>query len=142
LAGSGAYPELYALVGGNVPDYRGLFLRGHGSQAHTQNNGSTIGVTSTTHSSGSLGSVQGDATRNVTFEVVQNTSFWPIIMGIQNGALYTEVMNYRNDIQSGSGSGYGNGVYNIMFDSSRVVPVTNEIRPVNTAVRYLIRALP
>jgi len=30
------YPELAALVGSRVPDYRGIFLRGQGSQtAHT-----------------------------------------------------------------------------------------------------------
>jgi hypothetical protein len=27
------------IAGGTVPDLRGLFLRGHGSQSHTQNNG-------------------------------------------------------------------------------------------------------
>ena len=27
------YPELHALVGGTVPDYRGLFLRGTGGNA-------------------------------------------------------------------------------------------------------------
>ena len=62
----GAYPELFALLGGQVPDLRGLFLRGYGSQVHSQNNGSTVGITSTTHSSGALGQVQGDALRPVT----------------------------------------------------------------------------
>ena len=42
-------------MGANVPDVRGLFLRGYGSQTHAQNNGSTVGITSTTHSSGALG---------------------------------------------------------------------------------------
>ena len=45
-------------------EYRGVFLRGYGSLTHTQNNGSTIGNTATTHSSGAIGSVQGDAVRN------------------------------------------------------------------------------
>jgi hypothetical protein len=30
----------------------------------------------------------------------------------------------------------------LSFDASRVVPTSTENRPVNTAVRYLIRALP
>ena len=34
-----AYPELFALVGGRVPDYRGLFLRGLGG------NSAALGVT-------------------------------------------------------------------------------------------------
>ena len=29
----GAYPELFAVLGGNVPDLRGLFLRGHGGNS-------------------------------------------------------------------------------------------------------------
>lgn len=28
-----AYPELFALVGARVPDFRGLFLRGHGGNS-------------------------------------------------------------------------------------------------------------
>jgi len=60
------YPELAALRGGRTPDMRGMFLRGNGSQAHAQNNGSTVGTTTTTHESGALGQVQGDAMRNIT----------------------------------------------------------------------------
>ena len=60
------YPELFAVLGGQVPDLRGMFLRGYGSQAHAQNNGSTVGITTTTHSSGALGQVQGDALRPIT----------------------------------------------------------------------------
>ena len=29
----GAYPELFAVVGGQTPDLRGLFLRGHGGNS-------------------------------------------------------------------------------------------------------------
>ena len=43
-----AYPELFAVVGGQVPDLRGLFLRGHGGN------------------SAALGIQQGDAIRNIT----------------------------------------------------------------------------
>ena len=43
-----AYPELFALVGPQVPDLRGLFLRGHGGN------------------SDALGVRQGDAIRNIT----------------------------------------------------------------------------
>ena len=44
----GAYPELSALLCGQVPDLRGLFLRGHGG------NSAVLGVR------------QGDAIRNIT----------------------------------------------------------------------------
>lgn len=39
LAPSSAYPELSALIGPQVPDLRGLFLRGYGSQVYAQDNG-------------------------------------------------------------------------------------------------------
>ena len=120
-------------MGANIPDYRGLFLRGHGSQAYAQNNGSSVGVTPTTHQSGQLGQVQGDATRAVT--------------GFFQGR--------HNEVRGGSGAvaptggevgitagtlGWGWNAYD--FNSARVVPTASENRPVNSAVRYLIRALP
>ena len=52
-----SYPELFALMGGQVPDLRGLFLRGYGAQSHAQNNGTIIGITETLHRSGILDSV-------------------------------------------------------------------------------------
>ena len=49
----------------NTPDYRGMFLRGLGSQNFSQNNGVHTGVTNTTYTSGNLGKIQGDAIRNI-----------------------------------------------------------------------------
>ena len=70
------YKRLYQVLGTNkLPDYRGLFLRGYGSQNYSQVNGNffdsndihtlTYGAeTTTTHSSASeVGKIQGDATR-------------------------------------------------------------------------------
>jgi hypothetical protein len=135
--GIAAYPELFAVVGGAVPDLRGLFLRGYGSQAHAQNNGSTVGVTPTTHSSGALRAVQGDVIRNIS------------------GVFPVETENYQHGWSDISGAFYVAGAfgsdgeasdedheYRIGFDASRVVPVATEVRPINMAVRYLIRALP
>ena len=130
-----AYPELFALMGGKVPDLRGLFLRGYGSQSHAQNNGSTVGVTSTTHASGALGQVQGDAIRNARGwmsmfsnmdkkpEGVFSSDFTHLPVGAVNLDVYT---NWDN----------------LVFDISRVVPTSTEIRPVNVAVRYFVRARP
>ena len=127
----GAYPELFAIVGGQTPDLRGLFLRGYGSQTYAQNNGSTVGITSTTHSSGALGQVQGDSTRNVTGTI------GPSIDAGSSGIVY------RNG-QSGHmvpfAAHYAMAFHHI--DISRTVPTANENRPVNQAVRYLIRARP
>ena len=53
------YPELVALVGAKVPDYRGIFLRGQGSQRSTH-------YGSVTHSSAGLGVLQGDGIREIS----------------------------------------------------------------------------
>ena len=125
-----AYPELFAVIGAKVPDYRGLFLRGYGQQSHSQNNGSTVGVTSTTHKSGALGEVQGDAIRNIYGKFSTETP------SREMSDLFTQY--------DGPGDGNGDDGWSadprIIFDASRVVPTATENRPVNTAVRYFIRA--
>ena len=125
-----AYPELFAVIGAKVPDYRGLFLRGYGQQSHSQNNGSTVGVTSTTHKSGALGEVQGDAIRNIYGKFSTETP------SREMSDLFTQY--------DGPGDGNGDDGWSadprIIFDASRVVPTATENRPVNVAVRYFIRA--
>ena len=118
-------------MGSQVPDMRGLFLRGYGSQAHVQSNGTTVGITSTMHSSGALGQVQGDGTRNVTGTI------GPSIDAGSSGIVYR---NGQSGYMLPSAAHYATAFHHI--DISRVVPVANENRPVNTAVRYLIRAKP
>jgi hypothetical protein len=111
-----------------------MFLRGHGSQAHSQVNGSTVGVTSTNHESGALGVVQGDATRNITGDLHIDDQFT-----LNSGAFYTSpVYNNRG---ADNADRDRNSMRFARLDISRVVPVATENRPVNVAVRYLIRAL-
>ena len=78
------YPKLYALMH-NVPDYRGVFLRGLGSVTSNHYN---LGRDSVEYSG-----------------------------------------RYYNYVSQGMG-----------FDASHVVPVANENRPINKAVRYFIKA--
>ena len=128
-----AYPELAKVLGKDtVPDYRGVFLRGLGSQSFSQNNGSIIGVTSTVYTSGNLGAIQGDATRIVTgyFSFAGGMDVEPV------GVFYNK--GSQNKTMPSSSSA---GLDNPYFDNSRVVPTANEIRPVNIAVRYFIRAV-
>ena len=106
-------------------------MRGYGSKSYTQNNGSSVGNTATTHASGNLGAIQGDAIRNITGELGRlPEAGYPAPEG---GAIRIYALRGNGQMADGSGRWMN-------FDASRVVPVSNEIRPVNTAVRYLIRS--
>ncbi len=93
-------------------------------------------MTATLHESGPLGQVQGDAIRRMAgrtggFEAGDGHSWGDGV--------------FQGDGRGGEGSGNGDdsGIQNVYnFDSSRVGPTAPENRPVDTAVRYLIRALP
>ena len=120
-----------------MPDLRGLFLRGYGSQTYAQVNGSSVGVTSTLYASGQLGQVQGDAARQLcgTFGYdAQMGRFTPTDPGL--------FYNARVAMNGSSGVASYYGTYAMGFDSTRVSPTSSENRPVNVAVRYLVRALP
>ena len=125
------YPELVAVIGSTVPDYRGIFLRGHGSQ--TSYHYGAVG-----HWSAGLGELQGDAIRNIT----GTHSSEVLMVGATNtygatGAFYSAGGSGGRHIKSSS---FDSGDEIRGFDASRVTPVAQEIRPVNRAVRYLIRA--
>ena len=121
------YPELVGVVGWNVPNYQGVFLRGYGGQ--TSYHYGAVG-----HWSAGLGELQGDGIREIS------ASFWT---GGQHG-----IGGASGSFGVTGGQGYdwkyggtGNTDWGgINFYASRVTPVVGEIRPVNRAVRYLIRA--
>ena len=124
------YPELVGIVGSKVPDYRGIFLRGQGSQTSTH-------YGTVNHSSARLGELQGDSIRAITGHIIDAVAggvsgHW----GGTSGAFYGEVTT----VDGAEPSRHGPDYWNIYFDASRVTPVAGEIRPVNRAVRYLIRA--
>ena len=124
------YPKLAALMS-HTPDYRGMFLRGLGSQSYSQLNGSRNGITSTVYSSGNIGEIQGDAIRNITgFFHMGHLDFYTT--GGVFSHEYAGVANYGVSIASQTVAVY--------FDVASVVPISNENRPINKAVRYLIKA--
>ena len=119
-----AYPKLVAVLGrSTVPDYRGVFLRAYGSR--TSSHYGTV-----THQSGSLGELQGDAIRNITGNITS-------IYGRQNvsDGAFQRTNAYENiDYDRGANMAH------YSFDASRVVPTATENRPINIAVKYLIKA--
>jgi len=135
------YEEIRQIYGTNLPDYRGVFLRGHGTypKALTQTwqdlQGTSRSVT-TTYSSASVGEIQGDTSREIhgILEVgwgsLSGFDFFyrspDTATGVRAATLATdsETQQWANRLR---------------VSSSRVVPTSGEIRPVNTAVRYIIK---
>ena len=117
-----AYPELVKVLGkSTVPNYQGIFLRGNGSQISTH-------YGSVTHSSAALGVLQGDAIRNITGTVGGNMR-----PTHGSGVFYLVSNGPQGNKTSNDGAIFG-------FDTSRVVPTANEIRPVNRSVNWIIKA--
>ena len=159
------YPRLYKALGTNhVPDYRGLFLRGYGSQNFTQNNGAIFGYTTVTYASGNMNEIQGDAMRRIFGKTMGAVQFRPSTSWNPDanayGAVWTNAPDLNHfgynvpsyDSQYGGGETrippswfvpYGSGGYGgsfIFMDSERITPIANENRPINMAVRYFIKA--
>lgn len=123
-----------------LPNYQGLFMRGFGSQSHIQENGSLYGETMTRHSSDLYGRVQGDGIRNITGNLPIGDSS-SLEFNSSNPNYYIRgVFTYftPSNVYGLGGSVTTNRV--AFFNASRVVPVANEDRPVNTAIRWMIRA--
>ena len=113
------YPKLYTLMK-NVPDYRGIFLRGLGGN------------------SASLGILQGDAIRNITGTMGGSSSDKAGLWDYGTGAFYQ--FNQGRDSVDYSGRYFSYVSQGMGFDASRVVPTAEENRPINKAVRYFIKA--
>ena len=127
-----AYPELVKVLGTDtVPDYRGVFLRGFGSVTSTH-------YGTVQHQSAALGTLQGDAIRNIYGRFVVDD-----IVGIggynsqysPNGAFKVVGSAYYDARSHESWNGCL-----VSFNTSYVVPTANEDRPINRAVRYFIKA--
>lgn len=122
---TGQNPKLYGVLGrNNVPDYRGLFLRGwsHGSGAFDPD------------ANRALGSIQNDAIRNLTgyFAADIGQSSW---IGRYVGGVFRD----DGPLTSGDEGSRGGEVRKYSLDASRQVPVATENRPTNVAVMYIIK---
>ena len=115
------YPKLYALMH-NVPDYRGMFLRGLGGN------------------SANLGILQGDAIRNIVGQIGGPGLGRITIQGDHRPQLYATGPFTTKQLGDGDEGHYGGEGYQINFDASRIVPTSEENRPINKSVRYFIKA--
>ncbi|MDR0800840.1 MAG: phage tail protein [Endomicrobium sp.] len=133
-----SYPGLFEAIsttyGGSgstfkLPDFRGMFLRVAGSQTVVRRSD----IVDTTYASKALGEIQGDAIRNIKGSV--------LVRGIEYK--YGEALEVFDILESGNSTNAdnkrgGKGA-KIRFDASKVVPTSNENRPVNCAVNYCIK---
>ena len=115
------YPELFALVGGQVPDLRGLFLRGHGGN------------------SAALGEQQGHAMRDISASGNISVGFGGYLSG---SGIFKPVGSHKVTVIRGTWDNNWSSTNYGLDLSAGGVPVANEVRPDNQAVRYLIRAIP
>ena len=94
-----------------------------------------------------LGYAQGDAIRNITGyaglseflnPTYHGSDHWGVPSYVPTGA-FTYSFQGLNKIWQLEWYGQGK-LTNVVLDASRQVPTANEVRPVNKAVRYLIRS--
>ncbi len=111
-----AYPELFAVIGNRVPDLRGLFLRGTGGNA------------------AALGVIQQDAGKAFSGSFILHSGG----PASTSGGFTQRYVGGRGDDTNGK-----YGFTEIFFSGAGAwgaEHVAAEFRPINRAVRYLIRA--
>jgi hypothetical protein len=114
----------------HIPDLRGRFLRGLSQDSNEDNdkNSRTFSVIGG-NVGNNVGSIQGDAIRNITGQ-------WPE----DSNATSTSGVFQRTGPGVGNNSGDGTGGANRWsFNASRVVPTSTENRPINVNVIYIIK---
>ena len=118
----------------NLPDLRGMFLRGVSGDDLTADPDANDRVSrydNGGNTGNNVGSYQGDAIRNITGSTLAASEYW-LNGDTSTGALSKEIYGRGND-------GNGNQGMKITFDASRVVPVGSDNRPKNVYVTYIIK---
>lgn len=118
----------------NLPDLRGMFLRGVSADSGNDPNASNRVVLNDNggNTGNNVGSYQGDAIRNIT-GAFTSTSVWP---SNAQGFVNFEITGAGG---GQDGSGWDSRTATFSFDASRVVPVGGDNRPKNVYVNYIIK---
>ena len=112
----------------NLPDFRGMFLRGvDGIAGRDVDASSRVALLVGGNTGNEVGSYQSDAIRNIT-GAFSGTN---VDGQVANGCFYLGAS--RSGAADGSNDKYVN------FDASRVVPTGNDNRPKNIYVNYIIK---
>lgn len=120
----------------NLPDLRGMFLRGvSGESGNDPDADSRLVLADKGGNTGNnVGSYQGDAIRNITGACGsfggENRGDLP-----DRGALWRETGVAKNRGEDNNGT----GIRSVNLDASRVVPVGGDNRPKNVYVTYIIK---
>ena len=141
------YADLYSAIGVcwgigdgsttfNLPDMRGMFLRGvAGESGNDPDAASRIVLNDNGGNTGNnVGSYQGDAIRNITGTFCTQQRFGaqtpPPTGAFSESQYVADTYKYQK---------YYDGVPQYTFDASLVVPVGNDNRPKNVYVNYIIK---
>ena len=142
------YPNLYDAVGVcwgtgdgsttfNLPDMRGMFLRGVSGESENDPDAADRVVLNDNggNTGNNVGSYQGDAIRNITGTMapVRGGQFTPSVNSVSG------VFSSTNSNTTGGKNTETRASSDITFDASRVVPVGNDNRPKNVYVNYIIK---
>lgn len=137
-----AYSNLYRSIGVcwgegdgsstfNLPDLRGMFLRGVSGESGNDDDTNSRTSTNGGNTGNNVGSYQGDAIRNITGAF---TTLPAVHNSIPTGAFGKNDQLYQGPALYNNNMGMG-----IEFDASRVVPIGSDNRPKNVYVNYIIK---
>ena len=119
----------------NLPDLRGMFLRGVSGDSGNDEDAESRGMLAENGSNtgNNVGSYQGDAIRNITGGI----SIGNVHLSGPSGALYSSgTTGKRYNKYGDTAMRYD---YNFYFDASRSVPTGADNRPKNVYVTYIIK---
>ncbi len=119
----------------NLPDLRGMFLRGvSGESGNDADADSRVVLKDNGGNTGNnVGSYQGDAIRNITGSFTSGSVTPSANSGIVNN------IEYLGPGGGQDGNGYASMTAKFNFDSSNAVPVGSDNRPKNVYVTYIIK---